>query len=83
MLSTSAILSKPPLAASGGSSVVGSICNPSAEVRKVALDHLLESVEIAKALKSRDLSLWVSDGSNYPGTQSIRKRIDWMIESLC
>lgn len=61
----------------------GSICNPSAEVRKIALDHLLESVEIAKALKSRDLSLWVSDGSNYPGTQSIRKRIDWMIECLC
>lgn len=60
----------------------GSICNPSAEVRKIATDHLIESVEIAKALHSRDVSLWVADGSNYPGTQSIRKRIDWMMEAL-
>src|SRR5581483_9875996 len=31
---------------------------------------------------SRDISLWVSDGSNYPGTQSISRRIAWMEESL-
>lgn len=60
----------------------GSLCNPSAEIRKIATDHLIESVEIGRALKSRDLSLWVSDGSNYPGTQSIRRRIDWMMEAL-
>lgn len=60
----------------------GSLCNPSAEVRQIALQHLLDSIEIAKALNSRDVSLWLSDGSNYPGTQSIRKRIDWLMESL-
>ncbi|MBT9332580.1 TIM barrel protein [Paracidobacterium acidisoli] len=58
----------------------GSICNPDKAVRAIATDHLLESVEIAKALGMRDVSLWVSDGSNYPGSQSIRRRIDWMLE---
>lgn len=60
----------------------GSIANPSAEIRQKALDHLLESVEISRALGSRDISIWVSDGSNYPGTQSMRKRIEWMEEVL-
>jgi L-rhamnose isomerase/sugar isomerase len=56
----------------------GSICNPDPAVRRKALDHILQSVEIGKQLGSKDLSMWVADGSNYPGTQSIRKRIDWM-----
>ncbi len=60
----------------------GSIANPSAEIRAMALAHLLESVELARALGSRDISLWVADGSNYPGTQSIAKRIGWMEEAL-
>ena len=60
----------------------GSICNPDEGVRRLAIDHLLESVKIASALHARDVSLWVADGSNYPGTQSIRKRIDWMEEAL-
>jgi L-rhamnose isomerase/sugar isomerase len=60
----------------------GSIANPSAEVRKMALGHLLDSVEIGRALGTRDISIWVSDGSNYPGSQSIRRRIGWMEEVL-
>jgi L-rhamnose isomerase/sugar isomerase len=60
----------------------GSIANPSAEVRQNALQHILDSVEIGKALESRDVSLWIADGSNYPGTQSMRRRIGWMEEVL-
>jgi L-rhamnose isomerase/sugar isomerase len=60
----------------------GSIANPSAEIRGRALAHLLDSVEIGRALKSRDVSLWIADGSNYPGTQSVRRRIEWMEEVL-
>ena len=58
----------------------GSIANPSSEIRANALSHLLESVEIGRALGTRDVSIWVADGSNYPGTQSIRRRIGWMEE---
>lgn len=60
----------------------GSIANPSAEIRQRALAHLLDSVAIGHALGSRDLSLWIADGSNYPGTQSMRNRIGWMEEVL-
>ncbi|HVT95861.1 MAG TPA: TIM barrel protein [Acidobacteriaceae bacterium] len=60
----------------------GSICNPDPGIRRKAINHLVESVAIAKALRSRDLSLWLADGSNYPGSQSIRRRIDWMAGAL-
>jgi len=61
----------------------GSLCNPSAHIREQALAHVLDSIEIAKQLGSRDLSLWLPDGSNYPGSQSIRKRIGWLEQALC
>jgi L-rhamnose isomerase/sugar isomerase len=60
----------------------GSICSPDPDIREKATSHMLDCVEIAKRLEARDIALWVSDGSNYPGTQSIRKRIVWMEESF-
>ncbi|HEY0263958.1 MAG TPA: TIM barrel protein [Granulicella sp.] len=60
----------------------GSLCNPDPAVRERATQHMLDSVRIAKALGSRDVSLWLSDGSNYPGSQSISRRIGWLEEAL-
>jgi L-rhamnose isomerase / sugar isomerase len=60
----------------------GSIANPDAEIRSKALAHILDCIAIGRALNSRDLSLWLADGSNYPGTQSVRRRIEWMEEAL-
>lgn len=60
----------------------GSLCNPDPAVRELATEHMLHSVRIAKALGSRDVSLWLSDGSNYPGTQSVSRRIGWLKEAL-
>ncbi len=60
----------------------GSLCNPSAAIRERALQHMLLSIEIGKALGSRDVSLWMADGSNYPGTQNMRKRIGWLEQAL-
>jgi L-rhamnose isomerase/sugar isomerase len=60
----------------------GSICSPDPEVREKAQLHMLDCVEIARRLDARDISPWVSDGSNYPGTQSIRNRIEWMEEAF-
>ena len=60
----------------------GSLCNPSAKIREQAVSHILDSIEIAKRLGCRDLSIWLANGSNYPGTQSIRKRIGWLEEAL-
>ncbi len=60
----------------------GSLCNPSEEIREQAVAHMLDSVAIAGKLGSRDISLWLPDGSNYPGTQSMRNRIVWLEEAL-
>ena len=60
----------------------GSLGNPDPEIRKAALHHILDSVEIAKRLGSRDLSLWFADGSNFPGTANIRHRREWFEEGL-
>ncbi len=60
----------------------GSIANPDPDVRAKAVAHLVDSVEIGKALGSAEVSLWIADGSNYPGTQSMRRRIGWMQEAL-
>jgi L-rhamnose isomerase / sugar isomerase len=60
----------------------GSLCNPSAEIRERAIAHMQDSVSIARHLGSRDISLWLPDGSNYPGTQSMRKRIELLEDAL-
>jgi L-rhamnose isomerase / sugar isomerase len=60
----------------------GSLGNPDPAIRKRALDHILECVAIANAMECRDISPWFADGSNYPGTQSMRKRIVWFEEAL-
>jgi L-rhamnose isomerase/sugar isomerase len=60
----------------------GSFGNPDASVRRKAFDHCVDSVEIAKKTGSRDISLWFSDGSNYPGTANIRQRKQWFEDNL-
>jgi L-rhamnose isomerase/sugar isomerase len=60
----------------------GSFGNADPAVRQHARDHGLESVAIAAALGSRDVSCWFADGSNYPGTANIRERKRWFEDGL-
>ncbi len=60
----------------------GAAGNPDPAIRKMALDHLLDCVAIADKLHSRDVAPWFPDGSSYPGTQSMRHRIDWFEQTL-
>jgi L-rhamnose isomerase/sugar isomerase len=60
----------------------GSLGNPGAAIREHALRHILDSIDIATQLGSRDISLWFADGSNYPGTQNLRHRRRWFEEGL-
>jgi L-rhamnose isomerase/sugar isomerase len=62
--------------------MLGSVCNPDARVRRKALDHLLTCIDIMDATGSRDLKLWFSDGTNYPGQDDIRARQDRLAEAL-
>ena len=52
----------------------GSITNEDPKVRKMAVDHMLDSIEIAKKLGSEILSLWFGDGTDYPGQGDFRRR---------
>ncbi|HUV12972.1 MAG TPA: TIM barrel protein [Acidobacteriota bacterium] len=60
----------------------GSIGNPDPDIRAAALDHILESVDLARQVGSRELVLWFADGSNYPGTANIRQRKEWFESSF-
>ncbi|WP_425840050.1 L-rhamnose isomerase [Streptomyces fractus] len=60
----------------------GSVCHPDPKVRRKALDHLLECVDIMDATGSKDLKIWLADGTNYPGQDDIVARQDRLAESL-
>ena len=61
---------------------LGSVCHPDPAVRRQAVEHILECVEIARATGSTLLSLWFADGTNYPGQDSIRQRKQRLLDSL-
>ncbi|MER6463524.1 L-rhamnose isomerase [Streptomyces sp. NPDC001288] len=61
---------------------LGSICHPDPAVRRKAVGHLLDCVDIMDATGSRDLKLWFADGTNYPGQDDIRARQDRLAEGL-
>ena len=61
---------------------LGSLTNPDPRIRRKALDHLYECVDIMDETGSRDLKLWFSDGTNYPGQDSIRARQDRLADGL-
>jgi L-rhamnose isomerase/sugar isomerase len=61
---------------------LGSVTNPDAGIRRKALNHLLECIDVMDQTGSRDLKLWFSDGTNYPGQDSIRARQDRLAEAL-
>lgn len=61
---------------------LGSLCHPSAEVRAQAVEHILECIEIARAVGSRLISLWLADGTNYPGQDALVDRKHRLEETL-
>ena len=60
----------------------GSLAAPDPTVRRKALDHVAQCIEIMKQVDSRDLSLWLADGTNYPGQDDLRCRKRRLEESL-
>jgi L-rhamnose isomerase/sugar isomerase len=62
--------------------MLGSVTHPDPRVRRKATDHLLECISIMDRTGSRDLKLWFSDGTNYPGQDSIAARQGRLAEAL-
>lgn len=52
----------------------GSACSPDERAREHATRHVIDSINIAKAVGSKVISLWMADGTNYPGQDDIISR---------
>jgi L-rhamnose isomerase/sugar isomerase len=61
---------------------LGSICHPDPAVRRQALQHCRECVEIAQEVGSPIISLWLADGTNYPGQDDLRARYARLLAGL-
>ncbi len=60
----------------------GSLTHADDAVRRKAIEHHLECIEIMQLTGSRDLKIWLADGTNYPGQGDIRGRQDRLADSL-
>ena len=60
----------------------GSLSHTKEEVRKQAVDHNLEVIEYGKMLGSKAITIWLADGSNFPGQQNLRKALERTYDSL-
>ncbi|MGH2716721.1 MAG: L-rhamnose isomerase [Thermoleophilaceae bacterium] len=61
---------------------LGSLCHPDPAVRQRATEHVLECIEVASAVGSDALSLWLADGTNYPGQDSFAERHERLVRCL-
>lgn len=60
----------------------GSLTHSDKTIRQKAIDHHLHCIEVMNQTGSRDLKVWLADGTNYPGQGDIRARQDRLAESL-
>ena len=61
---------------------LGSLAHRDDRIRRKAIDHHLECIDIMDATGSRDLKIWLADGTNYAGQDDMRGRQDRMAEAL-
>ncbi|MFP5252537.1 MAG: L-rhamnose isomerase [Actinomycetes bacterium] len=61
---------------------LGSLTHVDPEVRAKAVRHNLDCIDVMNQTGSRDLKIWLADGTNYPGQGDIRARQDRLAESL-
>ena len=60
----------------------GSLSHNDKAVRKQAIDHNIEVIKHGEALGSKALTIWLADGSNFPGQQNFSKALQRTLQSL-
>ncbi|QCW49647.1 L-rhamnose isomerase [Nocardioides dongxiaopingii] len=60
----------------------GALTHVDPKIRQKAIDHHFECIDVMNATGSRDLKIWLAEGSNYPGQADLRGRQDRLAESL-
>jgi L-rhamnose isomerase/sugar isomerase len=61
---------------------LGSVTHSDPKIRQKAIDHHFECIDVMDQTGSRDLKIWLADGSNYPGQDDMRARQDRLADSL-
>lgn len=60
----------------------GALTHEDPKIRRKAIDHHLECIDVMNATGSQDLKIWLAEGSNYPGQADMRGRQDRLADSL-
>ena len=60
----------------------GSLCHTEKAVRQYAIDHVRHTIDVGKTLDSKAITVWLADGSNYPGQMHLRKSFQRTLEAL-
>jgi L-rhamnose isomerase/sugar isomerase len=61
---------------------LGSVTHSDQKIRQKAIDHHFACIDVMNQTGSRDLKIWLADGTNYPGQDDIRARQDRLADSL-
>ncbi len=61
---------------------LGSLTHADPKVRDKAVQHNLDCIDVMNQTGSRDLKIWLADGTNYPGQGDMRARQEWLAEGL-
>ncbi|WP_428671238.1 L-rhamnose catabolism isomerase [Roseibium sp.] len=59
----------------------GSLTHTDPATRRQAIEHNLECIEIGKAIGSKALTIWVGDGSNFPGQSNFTRQFERYLDS--
>ncbi|WP_114942922.1 L-rhamnose catabolism isomerase [Microvirga calopogonii] len=60
----------------------GSLSHTDAATRQQAIEHNLECIEIGEAIGSKALTVWIGDGSNFPGQTNFTRSFERYLESM-
>jgi L-rhamnose isomerase / sugar isomerase len=60
----------------------GSLSHSQKAVRDQAVAHNVECIELGEKLGSKALTVWIADGSNFPGQSNLNRAFDWYLESM-
>ena len=60
----------------------GSLAHTDSAVRAQAIAHNLECIAIGEQLGSTALTVWIADGSNFPGQQHFTRTLEHYLESM-
>ena len=60
----------------------GSLTHPDRAVRRQAVEHNIECIELGEKLGSKAHTVWIGDGGNFPGQQNFRRALERYLESM-